>query len=392
MNSQRNFGKIKLNNWRIYQNAVFSLPQDSFVICDENGSGKTSLISALYSLFTNKPWPATKFSSNLRFTKEYFGVSSENKEWFFSGKISATGRLSTRYSTPKDFKGPYILTYQPQDNYWLSSSRTIKLSTLDELLSQLYGEKYYYLIKELSKNVKSKQNILKHHKETLQIPEEALIKPINLRIFGLSKRIWTYRKVFLQRLEERLPIYSSWINSPLKDWFVDYQVVNFQGQRINFQQAAQTMDLNSKLEGDNQQLSKGEDNFEDEEVLTERLAEIWQKEIIVGKVLFGAQRDDFYLKSNNLLAENILSKGETRLLILFIKYVALLLLKDPQINRDEREVWWFLDDVYNEFDEKREKEIFQSILADVSYYISTATHKPAFADSIFSLKDLTKEK
>jgi recombinational DNA repair ATPase RecF len=258
------------------------------------------------------------------------------------------------------------------------------------LLSQLYGDTYYNLIKELSKNVKSKQQTLKYYKENPGTPDPALIKPINLNIFSLSRKIWIYRNMFFLELQKRLPIYSSWINSPIKEWSVDYQIVNLQGQRLNYFEALQSMSLKNEPLNDDSSITI--DRSETAEIQPEELSAIWEKELITGKVLFGAQRDDFFLKSHNLLAENILSKGETRLLVLFIKHIAIQLLKTPSINPYGNKVWWFLDDVYNEFDKQREREIFQSILGDVSYHISTATHIPAYAASVYSLKDLTKEK
>ena len=134
MNSNENGLKINLNYWRCFEQKSFYLPDHSFLLCDENGSGKTSLLSAYYSLLTGKPWPSTKWKDNLMQGRDYFGVSI-SEDWNITGKIAPSGRLITQSVFLSDVIRPKIITYLPVDNYFLTLPRVQKLSVVDTSLT-----------------------------------------------------------------------------------------------------------------------------------------------------------------------------------------------------------------------------------------------------------------
>jgi hypothetical protein len=136
---------LRLSNWRCFLHQQIDLPDQPAILIDQNGSGKTSLLSAFYSLLTGQPWPQTKWSDHLRQDTDYFGISTSYPDWYISSKLSPSGRLQVRKEFPEvsisfagslldKHKPPTILTYTPTDNYWLSQSRSTKLSSLDQLI------------------------------------------------------------------------------------------------------------------------------------------------------------------------------------------------------------------------------------------------------------------
>jgi len=117
------------------------------------------------------------------------------------------------------------------------------------------------------------------------------------------------------------------------------------------------------------------------------LSKLWKRESLSGKVLYGAQRDDFFISSNHLKAEEVLSRGEMRTLVLFIKYQATKMIKQKF---KEAKVWWFLDDIFNELDQEREKKIFQEILQKIDLFYATSTKKPFFDGNVKKIEELKK--
>ena len=382
--------ELNLHNWRCFSSQKFILPNDSFLILGQNGSGKTSLMSALYSLYTKKSWPKTKFLEHLKNGSQYFGISSQFASWNLTAKIGTNGRLQTKYQKPiqnplqifeKETKKnnlnetnfenqiiinnwPKILTYSPEDNLWLSFSRKQKLDYFDDLLKDLFGSNFIKALKNLEKASLAKQRLIKRKTQENLAVDKFLLSSLNKEILKESIEIWKHRWVFYTKIKQNLQDFSTWIQSPLQDWEIIWEIVDFSGQKRKVQ------DLNEFLKKILKESSQS--------IFWENL---WQKELILQKNLFGAFRDDFYFLSARTLANQSLSRGENRLLVLFIKK----LLQDLiQQKYPETKIWWFLDDVFNEFDFKREQIVKQKILTTANRYIITGTKKPSFDIPVFS--------
>lgn len=367
---------LVLHNWRCFSESSFYLPEESFCIIDSNGSGKTSLLSAIFSLITKKPWPQTRLIDHLKVNCQYFGISSKNYNWSLTGQISSSSRLITKHIKPRGeifFLGrnfnlsdqlPIILTYQPTDNYWFSLSRNQKLSNIDGLISQIYQKDYEQNLKLLSKNLESKHKLIKHCLETGAVADEILVSTLSENIFKLSVKIWEVRRVFFQIINEFLEQFSCWIACPVKNWKLNWEITDGFGVRTKVSYLNQSMIQNLKPDFDL----------------------IWHKELTSGKILYGASRDDFKIISNHIPVENILSRGETRLLVLFIKTI----MAKRVIENPVREIWWFLDDLFNELDAKREKIIQKELLEKCDFSIQTGTRPASHSFKVFTLSQLTK--
>jgi recombinational DNA repair ATPase RecF len=380
MNFKENL-RLRLHNWRSFDKVEFSLPKESFIIIDDNGSGKTSLISAFYSLFTGQSWPTTRLAQHLQAGKDYFGVSTQYPDWSFTGQISPSGRVVSKYqklpdeyftnlvSQPDDqirvYNQPKVLTYLPTDNYWFNQSRGNKLDTLDNLLTQVLDQKYRLSVQNLDKLIKSKLKLIKHTQENPNHFDSALLATLNVSILAESKVIWEFRHSFFRYLQDRLPQFEKQIQSPLSDWKIRWDYTNLSGQK----------NICSIAEGQNVVFDIEPNWFI-----------LWQKELLLGKVLFGAQRDDFKIVSHHSAVEEVLSRGEMRLLVLFIKNIARNYLQNTTPNQT---VFWLLDDVFNEFDLDREQMVMDQILRNTDYFIVTSTIQLLPSMPGYSLDDLT---
>jgi recombinational DNA repair ATPase RecF len=357
-----------IHNWRCFGEKSFSLPSESFVISDENGKGKTSLLSAIYSLYTGQPWVGTRFSESLKQNANYFGVLTAYPNWSLSGQISPSGRLTTKYSKPESFSYPYhhshpaVFTYTPQDNQLLSLARSTKLAHFDEIIGQIYPE-FTVNRRKLDKQVKAKTSYIKHCFDQEVLGEEAMIISLTEEINWLSIQMWKVRHSFFDSLQNHLPEFETWIQSPLRSWSIKHTISFIDGRTYPF-----SADLVR--------------NLSHPEIMN-----LWQKERIIGKVMYGSQRDDVMIVSGHTQSEISLSRGEMRLLVLFLKSSAQKILFELH---PEKPVFWLLDDVFNEFDDKREDIVFQEILKPTQFSIITSTRNLHVDLPKFSLAELEK--
>ncbi len=357
-----------IHNWRCFDATSFSLPNNSFVISDDNGVGKTSLLAAVYSLYTSNPWVGTRFSETIKQNTNYFGLLTAYPDWSLSGQVSPSGRLVTKYSKPKEnpmsIGGDYpaIFTYTPLDNMLLSLPRTQKLAHFDQLIGQIYPE-YLKTIKELDKCVKSKFAYIKHCFE-LQIPgEDAMVIPVSESIYQLSLRIWELRKSFFDYIHTELPQFENWIKSPLVGWNLKHSISHIDGRVYPLGiVGAQILDR-------------------------EQIMQLWSKERAAGKVLYGAHRDDIVFISDHVTSETSLSRGEMRLLVLFLKSLSMKMVRSLNPNKT---IFWLLDDVFNEFDITREKTVYDEILSKSEQYIITSTQTLSFNADKYTLSQLVR--
>jgi DNA replication and repair protein RecF len=342
---------LKLNNYRCFDSVEFQLPSTNFILLDNNGSGKTSILSAFYSLHTGQPFPNTKFGNYLKLNCEYFGIGTTDPSWFVNGKISPSGRVTTKYSNPTKLETDQktILTYQPTDNYWLSQSRGNKLATLDAIISQT-SQEYTLLLKELEKLTKSKLEILKKsilNKEN----DPIMIQYLGQNIHLISLKIWQVRHRFFKHIQNNLSQFSSFISSPANNWEIHWEIVDSKGKK----------QVIKNLDQDFEQILPILHDIEPD------FMSLWQKEVLLEKVLYGANRDDFEIVdkgiNKGLNIEQILSRGEMRLFVLWVK----------KLNTIPKDTIWLLDDVFNELDDDREQILLESIFDKSHQIIATGT-------------------
>lgn len=354
---------LLLHNWRCFGHNAFEIPEHSFALIDSNGAGKSSLLTALYSIYTGRSWPGIKLGENMTAGQSYFGVLTDMPDWSFSGQIGSTGRLSTRFQKPQlseDSVWPVLFTYSPDDNYWLSLPRNYKLGKLDILIGSINPD-YLGLISKLDKFVRAKQKALKNS----QFTDFRMVVVITESIHELSKKIWDIRKGFLDYIESNFGEYVDWINSPLEEWIVEYEISDSFGVRRRFD----TRLINTELS--EQQIQK-----------------LWEKERMIGKVMYGAQRDDFNFVCQSIKAQHSLSRGENRLLTLFVKYLT----QQKVLEMEPRsQIWWLLDDVYNELDSHREDILQTKVLDFANFSIYSGTRIPQTSTTTYTIADLVRK-
>jgi recombinational DNA repair ATPase RecF len=232
---------LRLHNLRCFDNLQVRLPDHNFILLDQNGSGKTTILSSLYSLLSGKPFGISKFGHYLKSEAEYFGISCDNPDLFLTGKVGSSGRVTTKWSKDFDYQ-KYIsnhikkernvykfLTYQPNDNLWLFQTRSFKLLQLDAIIDQSF-ESIVELSNKLDKLNKHKLQLLKHSLDGGSFDYSSL-NFLSDEIIKISLKIWTIRIRFFLLWQSELPKFFLLIQNSLKNWKFQIQITNVRGQK-----------------------------------------------------------------------------------------------------------------------------------------------------------------
>ena len=320
---------IKLKNFRCHEDFCYQFSKKTSVIVGENGSGKTSVLEAIYEALRGKSFRATdpdilkRQSDFYRIEVDYkngektvvaFGSLSKNemakKQFLVGGKKYA--RL------PKKYRYPIVL-FLPDDLHLISSSPTRKRDFFDRILSEL-NDTYSSTLNRYEKALKQRNDLLKSYAEGSIEEVRSVIFSWNLLLAKYGTEIRRERKKFIAEMNERLTKTYRSIAENKDEVFVEY-----------------------KLQGDD--ISEN-DYFR-------RLENELPRDLILGHTGFGVHRDSYEFLFNNSDANGSASRGEVRSIILAMKFIEAELIYEKNGKRPIV----LLDDVFSELDEMRQKAL-----------------------------------
>lgn len=307
---------VELINFRNHSEYKFVCQDNTSLILGRNGFGKTSILEAIYILTNGKSFRSTDHEI-LKIGQPFYRITLEYVD---GEKIIATYDKEKKIFnyTEKKFKRfpkaahyPVIL-FVPSDLNLISHSPSSRRQYFDHLFSEL-NEDYHIALLKYEKVLKQRNELLKNN----NISHKDLFSwNIMLAKYG------TYlSKIRNNNIEE--------INS---NFTTIYRTIAENKDNIEIFYKSET-----KNEGVNNYLKILEKNF--------------QKDSILGYTSFGIHRDDYVFNFNDKIAEGSASRGETRSIILALKFIEARLInqklgKPPII---------LLDDVFSELDQKRRK-------------------------------------
>lgn len=309
---------ITLKNFRNHESYKLDFSKNPTLILGKNGWGKTSILEAIYIALQGKSFRSVdkeilkrkaeyyrievKFSNNEKVVVTYDGV---NKKFLVKDKKYA--RL------PKLNKYPVVL-FLPEDLHIVATSPTRKREYFDRVIGQIDTE-YSSALSRYTKALKQRNELLKQE--------------------------------FLSR-----DMLFSW----------DVLLAKY-GVSIRKKRQEITTEFNRKLTAIYREIAKNDDEVEirydsytgdvDESKYLRLLQMDYERDTLVGHTNFGVHKDDFNFIFNGTIADGSASRGETRSMVLALKFIEAEMLvsvlhKEPII---------LLDDVFSELDEERQKNL-----------------------------------
>ena len=320
---------IKLNNFRCHDIFSYNFKKKTSVIVGENGSGKTSVLEAIYEALRGKSFRATdpdilkRESDFYRIEVDFcdgektvvaFGnlVPGEiNKKQFLVG-----GKKYARL--PKKYRYPIVL-FLPDDLHLISSSPTRKRDFFDRILSEL-NDNYSTTLNRYEKALKQRNDLLKSYADGSIEEVRSVIFSWNLLLAKYGTEIRREREIFITEMNERLTNTYRSIAENSDEVFLEYKML---GEKVS------------------------------ENEYFRRLENELPRDLILGHTGFGVHRDNYEFLFNNTDANGSASRGEVRSIILAMKFIEAELIYEKTGKRPIV----LLDDVFSELDETRQKAL-----------------------------------
>lgn len=310
---------LRVQNFRTHSDFILEIGEKSTLISGANGSGKTSLLEAIYFALQGTSFRSSDkeilrndgsswFRIDLKDSKDSLrtiifndAVQKSKKQFLVDGNKKA--RLSANLRIP-------VVLFEPDDLQLLSGSPARRRNFLDYFLSQIFPSFQLALIR-YNKALKQRNNLLKRD----NVSKDELF-PWNLMLAEYGAEIISKRQDFLELLNSRIEEVYFEISGVKDEIKIDYL-----GEKV----------------------SKNE--------ILAILSENIERDKILGYTNFGPHKHDIQFIFNKKPAQNVASRGENRSLVLALKFIETDILADLTSKRPIV----LLDDVFSELDDDRQK-------------------------------------
>ena len=307
---------VRLKNFRCHGEFDLDCNRPTTLIIGENGSGKTSVLEAVYLALRGKSFKGVD-KEILKRDEGFYRAEVEledaqkiiirfdgnKKEFEIDSKKSA--RL------PKKNRYPVVL-FEPDDIYLVSSSPSRRRDYFDELFKQI-NDNYGLVLGKYNKALRQRNDLLKRE---IVGKDDLFSWNIMCANYGAELIKWRVRN--LDKINEKMTaVYRDIANNQ------DNCRIEYLGEVVS----------------ESEYLQKLEANFE--------------RDRILGHTSFGVHRDDYEFIFNDKKADGSASRGENRSMILSLKFIEAQILekevgKKPVV---------LLDDIFSELDEMRQKHL-----------------------------------
>lgn len=319
---------IKLDNFRCHKTFIFQFKKKTSVIIGENGSGKTSVLEAIYEALRGKSFRATD-SDILKREMDFYRIEvsfldgektvvvyGDLGDGVYKKQFLVGGKKYARL--PKKYRYPIVL-FLPDDLHLVGSSPTRKRDFFDRILSEL-DDTYSSVLARYEKALKQRNDLLKQCSEYSVDVVSQMIFSWNLLLAKYGVEIREKREKFIVELNKKITNTYRSIADNLDEVLVEYIL---QGEKVS------------------------------ESGYLKRLENELSRDLILGHTGFGVHRDSYNFKFNNSDADGSASRGEVRSIILALKFIEAEMIYE----KTNKKPIVLLDDVFSELDETRQKSL-----------------------------------
>lgn len=338
---------ISIQNYRNLKNLNLDVSPKINLLVATNGSGKTNLLEVIYySIFGESFRPISgnfellgnqdellKIVLEFDFDKLQLVVEKNNRRFILNNKKIFLSKIAPRFP---------IIVFAPQSVDLVSREPSLRRQDLDHFLSIL-DPKYKSLLSKYKTLLRNRNSLIKMIRENKATRTDLEFWTNNL--VEVAEEIFKTRVKFFQEIKIQM--------KKTVDLLGEY----FENDEFN------SLDVNyiSSLEG------VVEENFKF--ILKNKFDDNLEKEIVVGKTLYGIHKDDFQVLLHNKNLRFLGSRGQQRIGILLFKLAEAFYLETklsimPLI---------LLDDLMSELDSNNRSKVSSILLKiDAQIFMTTA--------------------
>lgn len=316
---------IHLQSIRNHEVFATKLLPNVTLITGSNGSGKTSIIEALYVALRGTSFRGTD-KDLLRYGADWWridvGIEGNVGRTVSFDPSKTTGRKKfivdekNSYRLSLANKYPVVL-FEPDDLRLISGSPTRRRQFIDTLVSSI-NPNYATTLRKYERALKQRNTLLKRQFVTA---DDVFVWNVSLSEYGAE--LVMQRVAFIEKLNKTLSVVYNTIATSKDDVSIHYSdtLIGNTSQKI-------MSELHARFERDK----------------------------ILGYTTTGPHRHDIIFKFNNTPALANASRGEIRTIILALKFLEVALTEELTGNKPII----LLDDVFGELDKSRQTELMQN--------------------------------
>ena len=346
--------KIRLQNFRNYENLEIDLNKNINIIYGENAQGKTNIIESIFLCAFGKSFRTSKEKEMIKFNEEKSLVEA------FYQKKDRDGKIKIELGNKKQISlngikikklsellgNINIVIFTPEDINILRDGPAKRRRFLDMMIGQLRPN-YVYNLNMYTKTIEQRNNYLRQIKEENK-PED-MLEIWDEKLAEYGEKVYIYRKEFIEKLYNKI----NEIHGNITD--------NKETLKIEF-------------------IS----NCDNKEKYLKLLKERRKLDIIKGFTTKGIHRDDFVIYINGKEVNIYGSQGQNRTVVLSLKIA--------ELNVIYEEIGEYpillLDDFMSELDEVRRKNFLNNIKN--TQVILTCTEKIDLPEVEYNLYNIRK--
>ncbi len=346
--------KIKLNNFRNYEQLELDLNQNINIIYGNNAQGKTNILESIFLCSFGKSFRTTKEKEMIKFNEESALIQIYYKKKDRDGniKIEIGNKKQINLNGIKIKKlsellgNLNIVIFTPDDINILKDGPAGRRRFLDIMIGQLRPN-YVYNLNMYIKTIEQRNNYLRQIREENKTVDMLEIWDEKLAEYG--EKIFNYRNEFIEKISKKINEIHKSITDEKEELEIEY-------------------------------ISNCENKKEYLKLLNERR----KLDILKGFTTKGIHRDDFVIYINGKEVSTYGSQGQNRTAVLSLK------LSELKVIYDELGEFpiLLLDDFMSELDEQRRKNFLNNIKD--TQVILTGTDKIELSDvkyNIYKIKN-----
>lgn len=332
--------KLSVQNIRTHTAFQLALSPSVTVITGSNGSGKTSLLEAIYVALRGSSFKGSD-GDMVRYEAPWWRIdvlqSGDERRTVKFDPSRTSGRkqfvidTKTNYRLLEKYKYPVVL-FEPDDLRLLQGSPTRRRQFIDRFVAQL-DPLYGVNLRRYERALKQRNNLLKQPYIT---NDELFVWDVALSEYGAY--VMQKRELFIRQLNGRL--LSTYLSIAHTNDTVDMRYSQVVGENCK------------------------------QRLLNELHARV-ERDKIVGFTSVGPHRHDVEFTFNGSPALSVASRGEVRSVVLALKFLEMEIIE--QITNLKPII--LLDDVFSELDENRQASLLTS--REDTQVIVTSTSFPS---------------
>ena len=346
--------KIKLQNFRNYEQLDLDLNKNINIIYGDNAQGKTNILEAIFLCSFGKSFRTTKEKEMIKFNEDRCLVE------IFYQKKDRNGKIKIEIGNKKQISingvkikklsellgNINIVLFTPDDINILKDGPSNRRRFLDMLIGQLKPN-YVYNLNMYLKTIEQRNNYLRQIRE--ENKPEKMLEIWDEKLTEYGNIIYNYRKQFMDLIAEKINEIHKKITEDKENIKIEYT-----------------------------------SNCDSKEEYLKLLKQRRKLDIIKGFTTKGVHRDDFVIYINDKEVNTYGSQGQNRTVVLSLKLAELNVIYDligeyPIL---------LLDDFMSELDENRRKNFLKNI--ENTQVILTGTDKIDLQNLEFNLYNVKK--